>query len=215
MMCGLLGSRAGNCRRFSRAVYQHFCSKAACQSVKMHAGATSSPILQHERRDDRLQLHGPGTHHGSDPVPRAAFSVFADGQQGLASAVDALAQRLQVDSMSMCKGDRQAGVADDAGWRLPDFIWRRGGRSWLNSPPQSYALRHFRSLRELIGSPVPTSSERVMVNPALLAKTLGQPVSIRRNAEAFICSAMIELFPTKHGKETRQKWKGPKMPCFR
>ena len=44
--------------------------------------------------------------------------------------------------------------------RLPDFIWRRGGRSWLNSPPQSYALRHLHSLRELIGSPVPTSSER-------------------------------------------------------
>ena len=87
--------------------------------------------------------------------------------------------------------------------RLPDFIWRRGGRSWLNSPPQSYALRHLRSLRELIGSPVPTSSRTGMVNPALLAKTWPACVDPAQ-CRSLICSAMIELFLQSDGKETRQ-----------
>jgi asparagine synthase (glutamine-hydrolysing) len=99
--------------------------------------------------------------------------------------------------------------------RLPDFIWRRGGRSWLNSPPQSYALRHFRSLRELIGSPGSHLIRTGLVNPALLAKTLGQPVSIRRNAEALICSAMIELFLQSMEKRLGRAWKGPQdAPAF-
>ena len=61
-----------------------------------------------------------------------------DGDEGLASAsFHALAQRLQADSIKT-KGDRQAGVADDAGGAgLPDFILRRGGRSWLNSLPRA------------------------------------------------------------------------------
>jgi asparagine synthase (glutamine-hydrolysing) len=99
--------------------------------------------------------------------------------------------------------------------RLPDFIWRRGGRSWLNSPPQSYALRHFQSLRELIGSPGSHLIRTGLVNPALLAKTLGHPVSLRRNAEALICSAMIELFLQGMEKRFGRAWKGPRdAPAF-
>ena len=99
--------------------------------------------------------------------------------------------------------------------RLPDFIWRRGGRSWLNSPPQNYALRHLQSLRELIGSPGSQLVRTGMVNPALLAKTLGQPLSVRRNAEALICSAMTELFLRGMEKRFGTAWKGPQdAPAF-
>lgn len=92
--------------------------------------------------------------------------------------------------------------------RLPDLIWRRGGRSWLNSPPQSYALRYSQPLRELIGSPGSHLVRTGMVNPALLAKTLGQPLSVRRNAEALICSAMVELFLRSMEKRLGTAWKG-------
>jgi asparagine synthetase B (glutamine-hydrolysing) len=92
--------------------------------------------------------------------------------------------------------------------RLPDLIWRRGGRSWLNSPPQSYALRYAQPLRELIGSPGSHLVRTGMVNPALLAKTLGQPVSVRRNAEALICSAMVELFLRSIENTLGTAWKG-------
>ena len=52
-------------------------------------------------------------------------------------------------------------------------------------------------------------------NPALLAKTLCQPVSIRRNAEALICSAMVELFLQSMEKRLGRAWKGPQdAPAF-
>jgi len=92
--------------------------------------------------------------------------------------------------------------------RLPDLIWRRGGRSWLNSPPQSYALRYSQPLRELIGSPDSHLVRTGMVNPALLAQTLGQPLSVRRNAEALICSAMVELFLRSTEKRLGTAWRG-------
>ena len=92
--------------------------------------------------------------------------------------------------------------------RLPDLIWRRAGRSWLNSPPQNYALRHSRPLRELIGSPDSHLVRTGMVNPALLAKVLGHPLSVRRNAEALICSAMVELFFRSMEKTLGTAWKG-------
>lgn len=99
--------------------------------------------------------------------------------------------------------------------RLPDLIWRRGGRSWLNSPPQNFALRHLQSLRELIGSPGSHLVRTGMVNPALLAKALGQPVSVRRNAEALICSAMVELFLRSMETRLGIAWKGPQdAPAF-
>jgi hypothetical protein len=99
--------------------------------------------------------------------------------------------------------------------RLPEFIWRRGGRSWLNSPPQNYALRHLQSLRELIGSPGSHLVRTGMVNPALLATALGQPVAIRRNAEALICSAMTELFLRSMENRLGTPWKGPQdAPAF-
>jgi asparagine synthase (glutamine-hydrolysing) len=93
--------------------------------------------------------------------------------------------------------------------RLPDVIWRRGGRSWLNSPPQNYALRHLQSLRELIGSPDSRLVRAGIVDPALLASALGQPVAIRRNAEALLCSAMTELFLRSMERRLGTAWKGP------
>jgi asparagine synthase (glutamine-hydrolysing) len=99
--------------------------------------------------------------------------------------------------------------------RLPDLIWRRGGRSWLNSPPQNFALRHCQSLRELIGSPGSHLVRMGIVDPALLAKTLGHPNSIRRNAEPLICSAMVELFLRSTEKRFGAAWKGPQdAPAF-
>jgi len=92
--------------------------------------------------------------------------------------------------------------------RLPELIWRRGGRSWLNSPPQSYALRYSQPLRELIGSSGSHLVRTGIVNPALLAKTLGQPLSVRRNAEALICSAMVELFLRSMESRFGTAWKG-------
>jgi asparagine synthase (glutamine-hydrolysing) len=92
--------------------------------------------------------------------------------------------------------------------RLPDLIWRRGGRSWLNSPPQNYALRYSQPLRELIGSPGSHLVRTRIVNPALLAKALGQPLSVRRNAEALICSAMVELFLQSIENRFGTAWKG-------
>jgi asparagine synthase (glutamine-hydrolysing) len=92
--------------------------------------------------------------------------------------------------------------------RLPDRIWRRGGRSWLNSPPQNYALRHAQPLRELIGSPDSHLVRTGIVNPALLASALDQPLSVRRNAEALICSAMVELFLRSIEHRFGTAWKG-------
>src|SRR5215510_8621418 len=99
--------------------------------------------------------------------------------------------------------------------RLPDVIWRRGGRSWLNSPPQSYALRYSQPLRELIGSPGSHLVRTGMVDPALLAKALGQPLSVRRNAEALICSAMVELFLRSMENRLGTAWRGSQdAPAF-
>ncbi|WNG37441.1 asparagine synthase [Archangium violaceum] len=99
--------------------------------------------------------------------------------------------------------------------RLPELIWRRGGRSWLNSPPQRYALRYSQPLRELIGSPGSHLVRTGMVNPALLAETLGQPLSVRRNAEALICSAMVELFLRSMEQRLGTAWKGSQdAPAF-
>lgn len=99
--------------------------------------------------------------------------------------------------------------------RLPELIWRRGGRSWLNSPPQSYALRHAQPLRELIGSPGSHLVRTHIVDPALLARALGQPLSVRRNAEALICSAMVELFLRSVEHRFGTAWKGSRdAPAF-
>lgn len=92
--------------------------------------------------------------------------------------------------------------------RLPDTIWRRGGRSWLNSPPQSFALRHAQPLRELIGGPDSHLARTGIVNPALLDTALDQPLSVRRNAEALICSAMVELFLRSLESRFGTTWKG-------
>ncbi len=99
--------------------------------------------------------------------------------------------------------------------RLPDLIWRRGGRSWLNSPPQNFVLRHVQPLRELIGSPDSHLVRTGIVDPALLAKTLGHPQSVRRNAEALICSAMVELYLRSMENRLGTAWKGPQYaPAF-
>ena len=99
--------------------------------------------------------------------------------------------------------------------RLPDLIWRRGGRSWLNSPPQRYALRHLQPLRELIGSSGSHLVRTGIVDPALLARTLGQPLPVRRNAEALICSAMVELFLRSMENRFGTAWKGSQdAPAF-
>ena len=92
--------------------------------------------------------------------------------------------------------------------RLPDLIWRRGGRTWLNSPPQSYALRYSQPLRELIGSSDSHLVRTGIVDPAALARTLDQPLSVRRNAEALICSAMVELFLRRMETRLGTTWKG-------
>jgi len=92
--------------------------------------------------------------------------------------------------------------------RLPDLIWRRAGRSWLNSPPQNFALRHSRSLRELIGSPDSHLVRTGVVSPARLDKVFGHPLSVRRNAESLICSAMVELYFGSMEKRLGKAWKG-------
>jgi asparagine synthase (glutamine-hydrolysing) len=92
--------------------------------------------------------------------------------------------------------------------RLPELVWRRGGRSWLNSPPQRYALRNSQRLRELIGDPGSHLVRTGIVDPAGLAKVLGQPLSVRHNAEALISSAMVELFLRNLEHRLGRAWKG-------
>jgi hypothetical protein len=92
--------------------------------------------------------------------------------------------------------------------RLPERVWRRPGRSWLNSPHESYVLRHSRALRELIGSPDSHVVRAGMVNPALLANVLDHPLSLRRNTQALISSAMVELFFRSMEKKLGTGWKG-------
>jgi asparagine synthetase B (glutamine-hydrolysing) len=92
--------------------------------------------------------------------------------------------------------------------RLPDLVWRRSGRSWLNSPPQRYVLRNSQRLRELVGDPGSHLVRTGIVDPARLANALGQPLSIRHNAEALICSAMVELFLRNLETRLGRAWKG-------
>jgi asparagine synthase (glutamine-hydrolysing) len=92
--------------------------------------------------------------------------------------------------------------------RLPDLVWRRGGRSWLNSPPQRYALRNTQLLRDLIGSPGSHLVRTGIVDPARLAKALDHPASVRYNAEALIGSAMVELFLRSVENRFGTAWKG-------
>jgi asparagine synthase (glutamine-hydrolysing) len=92
--------------------------------------------------------------------------------------------------------------------RLPELVWRRGGRSWLNSPPQRYALRNAQRLCELIGSPGSHLVRTGIVDPTLLANVLGHPLSIRHNAEALIGSAMVELFLRYTENRFGTAWKG-------
>jgi asparagine synthase (glutamine-hydrolysing) len=92
--------------------------------------------------------------------------------------------------------------------RLPDLVWRRSGRSWLNSPPQRYALHNSQRLRELIGNPGSHLVRTGIVDPVLLDKALGQPLSVRHNAEALICSAMVELFLGNLENRLGRAWKG-------
>lgn len=92
--------------------------------------------------------------------------------------------------------------------RLPELVWRRGGRSWLNSPPQRYVLHHSQRLRELIGSPGSHLVRTGIVDPARLAEVLGQSLSVRHNAETIICSAMVELFLRSQEARLGRAWKG-------
>jgi len=92
--------------------------------------------------------------------------------------------------------------------RLPERLWRRGGRSWLNSPPQRYALRNSQRLQALIGNPGSHLVRAGIVDPARLAKALGQPLSVRQNAEALISSAMVELFLQNLENRLGRAWKG-------
>jgi len=92
--------------------------------------------------------------------------------------------------------------------RLPELIWRRSGRSWLDSPTQNFALRHSQMLRELIGSSDSHLVRTGVVSPARLAKVLGDSVLVRRNSEALICSAMVELFLRSIEKRFGTAWKG-------
>jgi len=99
--------------------------------------------------------------------------------------------------------------------RLPELIWRRGGRSWLNSLHQRYALRYSQPLRDLIGSQSSHLVRTGMVNPARLAEILGQPLSVRRNADALVCSAMVELFLRSMENRLGTTWKGSQdAPAF-
>jgi len=92
--------------------------------------------------------------------------------------------------------------------RLPELVWRRGGRSWLNSPPERYALRNSHRLRELIGDPGSHLVRTGIVDPARLAQVVGQPLSVRHNAEALISSAMVELFLRNLENRLGRAWKG-------
>jgi asparagine synthase (glutamine-hydrolysing) len=77
--------------------------------------------------------------------------------------------------------------------RLPSVIWRRHGRLWLYSPHQTHCLNHPEKFAELLG-PDSMLARMNIVNPQRLTDVLGHPLSIRRNSESLICSAMTELF---------------------
>ncbi|MCX4669072.1 asparagine synthase-related protein [Streptomyces sp. NBC_01381] len=78
--------------------------------------------------------------------------------------------------------------------RLPERIWRRYGRLWLDSPHKNYALNHGQVLADLIGRPDAHLIRMGIVDPRQLARVLAEPASLRRNAEQLICAAMTELF---------------------
>ncbi|QIS20608.1 asparagine synthase-related protein [Nocardia terpenica] len=77
--------------------------------------------------------------------------------------------------------------------RLPPMIWRRHGRLWLASPHETFCLNHPRAFAALLG-PDCLLARMNIVDPQRLTAVLSQPLSIRRNAETLICTAMTELF---------------------
>jgi asparagine synthase (glutamine-hydrolysing) len=77
--------------------------------------------------------------------------------------------------------------------RLPQMIWRRHGRLWLFSPDQNHCLNHPEAFAALLG-PGSMLARMNIVDPQRLTAVLSHPLSIRRNSESLICSAMTELF---------------------
>ncbi|KZM74679.1 hypothetical protein AWN90_21700 [Nocardia terpenica] len=84
--------------------------------------------------------------------------------------------------------------------RVPPLIWRRHGRLWLDSPHETFCLKHRPLFAELLGADSMLARMNI-VDPQRLAAVLADPLSIRRNTETLICTAMTELF--LHGLESR------------
>lgn len=130
--------------------------------------------------------------------------VLAPGQQGSAPAGDALARCLRGIAFHG-RVPRQGGRVIDKpvlrlmlARRLLELVWRRGGRSWLSSPPRRHALRYSQRLRELIGNP---GSHLVRTG---------------NNAETLILLGHGRVVPGKPGKPTRQSVERfPRCRCFR
>ncbi|MBR7673807.1 asparagine synthase-related protein [Streptomyces daliensis] len=92
--------------------------------------------------------------------------------------------------------------------RLPERIWRRYGRLWLDSPHKDYVLHHSRTLAGLIGRPDAHLVRMGIVDPQRLAGVLAEPASLRRNAEQLMCAAMTELFLRGDARRTSATRKG-------
>lgn len=78
--------------------------------------------------------------------------------------------------------------------RLPERIWRRYGRLWLDSPHKNYVLAHREVFADLIGRPDSHLVRMGVVDPRRLTEVLSEPMLLRRNAEPLINAAMTELF---------------------
>ncbi|WP_157252984.1 asparagine synthase-related protein [Nonomuraea typhae] len=77
--------------------------------------------------------------------------------------------------------------------RLPERVWRRYGRLWLDSPHKNYVLTHRKELAGLLG-PDSHVARLGLIDQRGLAQVIADPAQLRRHSEALISTAMTELF---------------------
>ncbi|MFI6504069.1 hypothetical protein [Nonomuraea typhae] len=78
--------------------------------------------------------------------------------------------------------------------RLPDQVWRRYGRLWLDSPHKNYVLTHRGELAELIGGRDSHVVRLGLLDRRSLAQVIADPAQLRRHFETLISTAMTESF---------------------
>ncbi|GAB2579065.1 hypothetical protein GCM10027168_09900 [Streptomyces capparidis] len=78
--------------------------------------------------------------------------------------------------------------------RLPEAVWRRHGRLWMNSAHRHRALAGTADFRDLLGSAQSRLVRMGVVDPGRLGEVLADPHRRRRNAETLVHAAMTEIF---------------------